>query len=246
MCQGALIPLIFPPAGERISGTGKCAPWDSNPQPTPYQGMPRGTDYQSAVPASEVNEVSKTYDDESDAIGVLFGALAAKSFDLALICKRWKQLPEPVKTGIMAMVLVLGPIFEADLLPEQFAYRPNRSAHDAVLRVMRLLETGCREVVDADLSGYFDSIHHAELMKSVARRTSDRHVLRLIKMWLELPVEETDKRVDESVGRVGTGMRGEVRRKARRSPRCWPTSICVWCHGLGRCLASEFGVVLLL
>ena len=156
--------------------------------------MPRGADYKSAVPASEVNEVSKTYDDESDAIGVLLGALAAKSFDLALICKRWKQLPEAVKTGIMAMVLVLGPIFEADLLPEQFAYRPNRSAHDAVLRVMRLLETGCREVVDADLSGYFDSIPHAELMKSVARRTSDRHVLRLIKMWLELPVEETDKR----------------------------------------------------
>jgi len=94
----------------------------------------------------------------------------------------------------MAMVLVLGPIFENDLLPEQYAYRPNRSARDAVIRVVRLLEFGYREVVDADLSGYFDSIPHAELMKSVTRRISDRHVLRLIKMWLQLPVEETDQR----------------------------------------------------
>ena len=69
-----------------------------------------------------------------------------------------------------------------------------RSALDAVQAVQALLNTGHTEVVDADLSGYFDSIPHAELMKSVARRVSDRHLLHLIKMWLEAPVEETDER----------------------------------------------------
>src|SRR5580692_7155267 len=92
----------------------------------------------------------------------------------------------------MAAVLVLEPIFEADLEPEQHAYRPERSALDAVRQVERLLRTGYTEVVDADLSGYFDSIPHAELMKSVSRRISDGRMLRLIKMWLETPVEEID------------------------------------------------------
>ncbi len=92
----------------------------------------------------------------------------------------------------MAAVLVLEPIFEADLEPEQHAYRPGRSALDAVRQVERLLRTGHTEVVDADLSGYFDSIPHHELMKSVSRRISDGRLLRPIKLWLETPVEETD------------------------------------------------------
>jgi RNA-directed DNA polymerase len=94
----------------------------------------------------------------------------------------------------MAMVLVLGPIFEADLPPQQYAYRPGRNAHDAIRQVHSLLNQGHTQVVDADLAAYFDSIPHAELMKSVARRVVDRHVLHLIKMWLEVPVEETDER----------------------------------------------------
>jgi RNA-directed DNA polymerase len=93
-----------------------------------------------------------------------------------------------------AAVLVLEPIFEADLQPEQYAYRANRNALEAVGKVHSLVSTGHAEVVDADLSGYFDSIPHAELMKSVARRVSDRHMLHLIKMWLEAPVEEIDDR----------------------------------------------------
>jgi RNA-directed DNA polymerase len=91
-----------------------------------------------------------------------------------------------------ATTLVLEPIFEADLEPEQHAYRPERSALDAVRLVERLVRSGHTEVVDADLSGYFDSIPHAELMKSVSRRVSDGRILRLIKMWLEAPAEETD------------------------------------------------------
>src|SRR5262249_48431476 len=94
----------------------------------------------------------------------------------------------------MATVLVLGPIFEADLEPEQYAYRPERSAKEAVRHVEALIRAGFTEVVDADLSGYFDSIPHTELMKSVSRRISDGRVLRLIKMWLEAPVETRDRR----------------------------------------------------
>ena len=91
-----------------------------------------------------------------------------------------------------AAMIVLEPIFEADLQPEQYAYRAERGAQDAVKAVHRLLSNGYRDIVDADLSGYFDSIPHAELMKSIARRIVDRHVLHLIKQWLEAPVEEDD------------------------------------------------------
>jgi group II intron reverse transcriptase/maturase len=94
----------------------------------------------------------------------------------------------------MAAVLVLEPIFEADLEPEQYAYRANRSALDAIRHAHGLVNTGHTEVVDADLSSYFDEIPHAELLKSLSRRISDRHLLGLIKRWLEAPVEEIDAR----------------------------------------------------
>jgi len=97
------------------------------------------------------------------------------------------------RTVEMAAVLVLEPIFEADLQPEQYAYRRDRSALDAVRHVHKLINTGHGEIVDADLSSYFDSIPHAELLKSVARRVVDGAMLRLIKGWLEAPVEETDE-----------------------------------------------------
>ena len=94
----------------------------------------------------------------------------------------------------MAAGLVLTPVFEADLQSEQYAYRPDRSALDAVKHVHKLLNTGHGQIVDADLSGYFDSIPHSDLLKSVARRVVDGAMLHLIKMWLEAPVEETDER----------------------------------------------------
>jgi len=110
-----------------------------------------------------------------------------------------KQRPLGISTikdrvVMTAAMLVLEPIFEADLQPEQHAYRPGRSALDAVRQVDSLLRAGYREVVDADLSGYFDSIPHPELLKSLSRRISDQSMLRLITMWLEAPVEEIDSR----------------------------------------------------
>src|SRR5215468_8308095 len=88
--------------------------------------------------------------------------------------------------------IVIEPIFEADFEDNAYGYRPARGAVDAVKEVHRHLCRGYADVVDADLSKYFDTIPHSELIKSVARRVVDRNVLRLIKMWLRAPIEERD------------------------------------------------------
>jgi RNA-directed DNA polymerase len=93
-----------------------------------------------------------------------------------------------------AAMLVLDPIFEADLPPEQYAYRQGRNAQQAVIDAEETLYRGHLDVVDADLADYFGSIPHADLMRSLARRIVDGRVLHLIKMWLECAVEETDDR----------------------------------------------------
>jgi RNA-directed DNA polymerase len=93
-----------------------------------------------------------------------------------------------------AAKLILEPIFEADLEPNAYGYRPKKSAQDAIQEVDKLLYQGYTDVVDADLSKYFDTIPHSELMKCVARRIVDKHVLHLVKMWLTVPVEEKDEK----------------------------------------------------
>jgi len=91
-----------------------------------------------------------------------------------------------------AVKLVIEPVLEADLSPYTFGYRPQKSALDAIKIVQGMLNQGYTDVVDADLSKYFDTIPHSELLKSLAARISDRNILRLIKMWLKAPVEERD------------------------------------------------------
>src|SRR6516225_7991072 len=91
-----------------------------------------------------------------------------------------------------AAKLVLEPIFEADFEDSAYGYRPRRGASDAIKEVHRLLCRGHTDVVDADLSKYFDTIPHAELLRCVARRIVDGEVLRLIKLWLKTPIEQRD------------------------------------------------------
>ena len=119
-----------------------------------------------------------------------------------------------VQTSAM---MVLSPIFEADLADEQYAYRAGSSANDAVSRIHSLLNTGHHEVVDADLTDFFGQIPHAELMKSLARRISDGVMLRLIRMWLEMAVEEED-------GKGGRRRTNRAKKQRRGSPQGSPIS----------------------
>jgi RNA-directed DNA polymerase len=93
-----------------------------------------------------------------------------------------------------AAKLILEPIFEADFEPNAYGYRPKKSAQDAIQEVDQLLYQGYTNVVDADLSKYFDTIPHDGLMQCVARRIVDKHMLHLIRMWLKVPVEERDEK----------------------------------------------------
>jgi len=93
-----------------------------------------------------------------------------------------------------AVKLIIEPIFEADMEPSAYGYRPKRSAQDAIRKVDELLYQGYTEIVDADLSKYFDTIPQSELMQCVARRIVDKHMLHLIRMWLKVPVEEKDEK----------------------------------------------------
>jgi group II intron reverse transcriptase/maturase len=152
-------------------------------------------------------------------LGELAQELKEKTYHPSAVLRAWipkgdgKMRPLGIPTirdrvVQMAAVLVLEPIWDEDLQPEQHAYRADHSAHQALREVQDWLDRGYTEVIDADLSGYFDSIPHHELMKCVARRVSDRHLLHLMKMWLEAPVEETKEGRTERTSRNKDDGRG--------------------------------------
>ena len=111
-----------------------------------------------------------------------------------------------------AALLILEPIFEADFLDCSYGFRPGRSAQQAIDAVVQGLKEGLREVYDADLKGYFDTIPHDKLLLCVRMRVVDRSVLSLIRMWLEAPVLETDEtgRTQTSRPRQGTPQGGVI------------------------------------
>lgn len=111
----------------------------------------------------------------------------------------------------MAVVLIIEPIFEADFLDVSFGFRPGRSAHDALDRIKQHLKEGYREIYDADLKGYFDSIPHDKLMACVRMRIVDRSVLKLIRMWLKSPiVEQENDKTKKHYPKKGTPQGGVV------------------------------------
>lgn len=161
-------------------------------------------------------------------LGELADILRRKEYRASAVRRVWipkpggKQRPLGIprildRVVMVAAGVVLEPIFAADLPDEQHGYRANCSAHTAVQAINRLLNTGHIRVIEADLADFFGSIPHAELLKSVARRVSDRHLLHLIKMWLIAPVEEDD-------GKGGTKRTTSSKDSGRGVPQGAPIS----------------------
>jgi group II intron reverse transcriptase/maturase len=111
-----------------------------------------------------------------------------------------------------AVCVLLMPIWEADFHPQSYGFRPKRRAHQAIDAIVRGVQQGYTEFIDADLAKYFDTIPHRELMRMVAKRVSDGSILRLIKSWLRAPVVEEDSDGTRRVltNRCGTPQGGVI------------------------------------
>lgn len=109
-----------------------------------------------------------------------------------------------------ACKLILEPIFEADFEDSSHGFRPKRSSKGAIKQIKRELQSGRTEVMDADLSGYFDTIPHTKLLKTVATRVSDKRVMRLLKLWLKTPIEEDGQLKGGKKNKVGTPQGGVI------------------------------------
>jgi len=110
----------------------------------------------------------------------------------------------------MSCKIVIEPIFEADFEDNSYGFRPKRSAKDAIKAIKTNLKEGKTEILDADLSSYFDTIPHDKLMSLIGQRISDKYVLRLIKMWLKTPVSENGKLQGGKKNKVGTPQGGVI------------------------------------
>ena len=110
----------------------------------------------------------------------------------------------------MAVKMVIEPIFESDFEKNSYGFRPKRSAKGAIKEIQSNLKEGKCDVFDADLSGYFDTIPHKELMLLLALRISDKNILHLIKMWLKAPVEKDHHPTGGKKNKVGTPQGGVI------------------------------------
>jgi len=110
----------------------------------------------------------------------------------------------------MACKMIIEPVFEADFEDESYGFRPRKSAQDAIAKIKKNLTEGLEDIFDADLSAYFDTIPHKELVTLVGLRISDLKILHLIKMWLKAPVWEDGKIGGGKKNKVGTPQGGVI------------------------------------
>ena len=119
----------------------------------------------------------------------------------------------------MAVKLVIEPIFEADFSPHSYGFRPKKSAHQAMDDIVDAQLQGYTQVIDADLSKYFDTIPHHKLLRAVAERIADRHILSLLKQWLKAKIIKVeDNGTTTTIGGGKKARKGTP--KVESSPPC--------------------------